>query len=286
MSKRKSRSSRVKPALSSSKVTQNQSHETKSADRPGRSRPASARVAEEARHAGQGGSSAPESTAPAGERVHGVRESTGEYGPPEGTDGRAAEESKLGSTRYFETAEGRLSYSELSERLAVPLVAIYDDILQTKPDQIVITSEWLCLRHKRLADHLYPDWAGRFRDVNVQVGTHTPPPFYEVPIHMRQFCDDLAERFRHVGASVGELADLFAWADWRFQWIHPFRDFNGRIGRVLLAALLYKLALPHVETAPSNPEGRKQYLDSLLRADHGNLGPLTDLWITRIEGAL
>ncbi|MDE3019123.1 MAG: hypothetical protein KGO52_06090 [Nitrospirota bacterium] len=61
-------------------------------------------------------------------------------------------------------------------------MAILDEILQTDRDEIAITSEWLCLRHKRLAAHLFPDWAGRFRDVNVQIGGHQPPPFYEVPV--------------------------------------------------------------------------------------------------------
>jgi len=99
----------------------------------------------------------------------------------------------------------------------VPLVAIYDEILQTKPHEIVITSEWLCLRHRRLAGHLFLDWAGRFRDLKVQVSGHIPPPFYEVPIHMRQFCDDLAKRLRHnPGTAVRSAAEFLAWADWRF----------------------------------------------------------------------
>ena len=106
-----------------------------------------------------------------------------------------------------------------------------------------------------------PRLGGRFRDVNVQVGVHIPPPYYEVPIHLRQFCDELTERLRHQPeVSLKGSADLLAWTDLRFQWIHPFKDFNGRIGRVLLAALLYKLGLPHVETAPSDPAARHEYL--------------------------
>jgi Fic family protein len=123
--------------------------------------------------------------------------------------------------------------------------------------------------------------------VNVQVGAHIPPPYYEVLIHIRQFCDDLAERLRHdPGASVTSAAEFLAWADWRFQWIHPFKDFNGRIGRVLLAALLYKLSLPHVETAPADPTARRAYLDDLQAADDGDLGPLTDIWTRRLVGTL
>jgi len=274
---------------SSPKVQENDGHESEvePADRPVTGRGAPAAVAGAAQYPGEGGGGAPESPAGTGEPIHGVREPAGQYGAPEDPDGDSESQSELGSTRQFDTAEGRLSYSELSERLAIPLVALYDELLQAKPEQMVITPEWLCLRHQRLAGHLFPDWAGRFRDVNVQVGVHTPPPFYEVPIHTRQFCDDLAERLRHeAGATVQSASQFLAWVDWRFQWIHPFKDFNGRIGRVLLAALLYKLALPHVETAPSDPHARRQYLDALRAADTQGLDRLETLWLRRLEGAL
>jgi fido (protein-threonine AMPylation protein) len=274
---------------SSSKVQENDGHEqeTQSTDRPVASRGAPAAVAGAAQYSGESGGGAPESPAGTGEPVHGVREPAGQYGASQEPDGDSESQSELGSTRQFDTVEGRLSYSELSERLAIPLVALYDELLQAKPEQMVITPEWLCLRHRRLAGHLFPDWAGRFRDVNVQVGAHVPPPFYEVPIHMRQFCDDLAERLRHeAGATVLSASHFLAWVDWRFQWIHPFKDFNGRIGRLLLAALLYKLALPHVETASSDPPARSQYLEALRTADTQGLDRLEALWLRRLEGAL
>jgi fido (protein-threonine AMPylation protein) len=270
---------------STAKVKENDGHESEieSADRSGASRGASATVAQPAQYPGEGSGGAPESPAGAGEPIHGIREPAGQYGSSQDPDANSKSQSELGSTREFETAEGRLSYSELSERLAVPLVGIYDEILQAKPDQIVISSEWLCQRHARLAGHLFPDWAGRFRDVNVQVGGHIPPPYYEVPIHIRQFCDDLAERLRHdPGTSVRSAAEFLAWADWRFQWVHPFKDFNGRIGRVLLAALLYRLRLPHVEMAPSESVQRAEYLNALRDADTGRLDALQDLWGQRL----
>jgi Fic family protein len=85
---------------------------------------------------------------------------------------------------------------------------------------------------------------------------------------------------------VANCAELLAWADWRFQWIHPFKDFNGRIGRVLLATLLYELALPHVETAPIDPDARRDYFHALRTADGSDLSLLTDVWICRIKAGL
>ncbi|MCC7201929.1 MAG: Fic family protein [Nitrospirae bacterium] len=197
------------------------------------------------------------------------------------------EEEKLGSTRSFETNEGELTYTEVSERLAVSLARMLSQLLQNPPHEIVVTPDWLCQRHQELAGHLFPEWAGRFRTTDVKVGTLEPPAYYKVPVLVRSFCDDLAERLWHVDDdNLHDIAAFLAWVDWRFQWIHPFKDFNGRIGRLTLAALLYKLALPPVETAPTSPEGRREYLEALRAGDAGNLAPLQKLWIRRLGEAI
>ncbi len=197
------------------------------------------------------------------------------------------EAGKQGSTRSFGTTEGALTYTEISERLAVSLARMLDQLLQTPPNEIIITPDWLCQRHRELAGHLFPEWAGRFRTIDVKVGTLEPPAYYKVPILIQSFCDDLVERLRHVDeGNLPDIAEFLAWVDWQFQWIHPFKDFNGRIGRLVLAALLYKLALPPVETAPADAEGRREYLDALRSGDAGNLDPLQKLWIRRLGEAI
>lgn len=263
--------------------TESQSHRHRQPERQ------TTEMAKTKRYAGKGGRRTPESTSRARRPVDVFRESTGKYGPPQDSPEKKETGESVGLTRLFETAEGKLSYPQLSERLAETLADILRETVQVHPDQIVITSECIYLRHRALAGSLFPDWAGRYRDVNVQVSTHTPPAFYDVPGLMRLFCDDLAERLRHIHpreSTVSDMADLLVWADWRFQWIHPFKDFNGRIGRVLLAPLLYKLALPHVETAPLAPDVRRHYLETLRVADSGDLNPLTDLWMYRISEGL
>ncbi len=220
-----------------------------------------------------------------------IRERTGDYGPPPGTPGPPDEHASgsLGSTRYFDTAEGPKLYTEVAERLAVSLANILQQIVDSDSATFSLTPEWLCLRHRDLAGVLFPDWAGRFRDRNVQIGSHQPPPFYEVPVHMRLFCDDLEERLRHLQPDKPDLqriAEVMAVADGRFQFIHPFRDFNGRVGRILLVALLHSLNVPPVEIVPAGPEFRQAYLRALEAADHGDYGLLTDMWLQRLNDAL
>jgi Fic family protein len=124
--------------------------------------------------------------------------------------------------------------------------------------------------------------------MNLQVGSHTPPPFYEVPVLVRQFCDDLVARITGAAQKFDPLtyAETLAFADWRFQWIHPFRDFNGRVGRIILTAVLHLLNLPPAETAAVEPEARERYLAALRAADKGDLSTLTDIWTERLERAV
>lgn len=226
-----------------------------------------------------------------GRGIDEIRERTGDYGPPPGTPGESEEHASgsLGSTRYFDTAEGPKPYTEVAEHLAVSLANILRQIVDSDPATLIVTPEWLCLRHRELAGRLFPDWAGRCRDRNVQIGQHQPPPFYEVPVHLRLFCDDIVERLRHLQQDKPDLhriAEVMAVADGRFQFIHPFRDFNGRVGRILLVALLHSLNLPPVDIVPAGPEFRQAYLEALDAADRGDYGRLTEMWLQRLVEAL
>ena len=207
---------------------------------------------------------------PAGVEVHAEFDGAGKRAGQPATAGAAIESTRpLDATRELATAAGTLAYSEVAERVAVNIAHCLDALLEKTPEDIRLTPEWICDIHHSIAGDLFPEWAGRFRATDVQVGTHLPPPGHEVAVHIKNFCLDLEERLRHLhGAET--IAALLAWADWRFQWIHPFKDFNGRVGRILLIALAYKLGLPPIDPAASE-SGKAAYFGALHAADAGDL---------------
>lgn len=224
-----------------------------------------------------------------GGKVYGIREGAGEYDPAEGTPGNGEDSTRpVDSTRYYETAQGTKTYSEVAEIVAVSVTKTIEAVVEQNPQDIRITPEWVCKLHHNIAFELFPDWAGYFRDVNVKVGTHTPPSFYEVPVHMRLYCEDLTARLTLASRKkdIEKLAETLAFADWRFQWIHPFRDFNGRVGRIILTALLYMLKLPPAETASAENKERDKYLKALRIADVGDFSVLMEIWMKRLLKAL
>jgi type I restriction enzyme, S subunit len=232
-------------------------------------RPASGRGQPAGRLSGQGAG------------FHAEFDGTGKRAGGSGAGADAADSTRpLDATRELASAAGLLPYSEVAERLAAKVADCIDTLLDADPATIALSPEWLRDIHRRIASDLFPDWAGRFRTTDVQVGSHFPPPAHEVPVRVRDFCLDLEERLRHLGDAASQ-AELLAWADWRFQWTHPFKDFNGRVGRIMLIALAFRLGLPPID--PAGDVGNKDaYFSALRAADTGDLRPLTEIWLNRL----
>jgi len=81
------------------------------------------------------------------------------------------------------------------------------------------------------------------------------------------------------------LIETLAFAEGCFLNIHPFLDFNGRVARMLLFALLYRLNLPPVQLVPDEKDrqGRIEYLAALSKADNLEWQPLISVWKRRLD---
>lgn len=77
-------------------------------------------------------------------------------------------------------------------------------------------------------------FAGNFRNVRVQVGTHFPPPPEAVPGLMK-----LLEE-QYVRSALESIEELKAWY-YQFETIHPFQDGNGRVGGITVAIISHVL---------------------------------------------
>jgi CRISPR-associated endonuclease/helicase Cas3 len=220
-----------------------------------------------------------------GTRLHGVR---GRTRKPQNAE-RVSEESEdyTSTTRFIESSLGIKSYAELAPYLAQGVERVMASLLGIAPVDLRITPDFVRKLHREAFEGLFPAWAGQYRDRDVTVGKHTPPPHYEVPVLMRQYCDDLDARLTALGPApplTDGLLETLAFAEGRFLFIHPFYDFNGRVARMLLFALLYRLELPPVKLVPEEA-GKAEYLAALSESDKGNLQPLMEIWRGRFKTA-
>jgi fido (protein-threonine AMPylation protein) len=219
-----------------------------------------------------------------GKRVHGVRRRARKLEDAE----RISEdiERYRSTTRFIESSLGIKSYSELAPYLAKGVERVMAQLLHLKPEELKVTPEFICNLHKEAFGELFPLWAGKYRDRNVTVSAHAPPPYFEVAVLMRQYCEDLESRLSVTGEKppvTDILLETLSFAEGRLLSIHPFLDFNGRVARMLLFALLYRLDLPPVQLLPDegNEKEKVEYLKALSEADYFNWQPLMAMWKKR-----
>lgn len=132
--------------------------------------------------------------------------------------------------------------------------------------------------------------AGKFRTIEVTVSKHKPPRSFQVPQMMKDFTEDLKVRIKHLPdleeeKFVDVLVELLAWAHHRFLWIHPFFDYNGRMGRLLMSMILLNLDLPPIELKVETKVGREKYVKALSEADEGSFELLGKIIRTALEEA-
>lgn len=113
---------------------------------------------------------------------------------------------------------------------------------------------------------------GSFRTENVAISgaTHQPPDFHDVPDLVAAVCTHLSESYDQL-----HPIQLATWAHWAMARIHPFRDGNGRLARLVQD---YVLLRKHYVPAPLRSEDREGlYYEALDRADSGDGQPLLEI---------
>ena len=186
------------------------------------------------------------------------------------------------ATRYIETSAGILSYQQLApllaERVAETELAIADRRFEDLP-----VHDLLLDLHRSICADLTPAMAARWRLRDVRVGGHQAPPYWQVPQLMHGYAADLTARLTGLDQHSDEhLIDDLAFAEGRLLHVHPFEDFNGRVSRLFLIELLYRLDLPVIDPASSSTEETRRYFEALRAYDHRNPRPLATIWRHRL----
>lgn len=124
--------------------------------------------------------------------------------------------------------------SDVQETLAHS--AVFFRVMDVSPE---ITLKTLLEWHLEIFGATKADIAGKFRDYLVRVGDYVAPDWQDVGKLMREFVSWCKKN-----DLIMNPVELAARAHYTFEKIHPFGDGNGRIGRLIIAALLQRHHYP------------------------------------------
>jgi len=142
---------------------------------------------------------------------------------------------------------------------------------------------WL---HKVWLDGVFP-WAGVYRTVNIGKGGFMFAAAAHVPELMRQFENDqLARltpcRFEQIEDVVAALAEVHV----ELILIHPFREGNGRIARLLTVLMALQAGLPPLDFSELQEAKRDEYFAAVQAGMDRDYKPMEGIFNGVIERTL
>lgn len=196
------------------------------------------------------------------------------------------------ATGYKETAFGVLPRSRVVKLENEGIKRAQGHILSLSEKKTKITPEVILEVHKVGFGFIFPDWAGTFRTEDVTVGEYKPPHYSQIASLVKNLCDDLEERLRHLPSRedeekyLAQVIELLTWFQHRLVWIHPFKDYNGRVARLLTNLLALNLGLPILPIKAETGRDRASYIKAMKLADNHDYSKLEKLIANALKESL
>lgn len=182
-----------------------------------------------------------------------------------------------------ETKLGLLDHESLNKYEAYGLEQMWKFLLKHRDEKL--ESLLVNQAHRFGFDFLY-DWAGQYRKTRPLVGQLLVPEYYKVAELMKMLFDDLDYKIDSIDCeNIESIIELVTWFEYKFIWIHPYANTNGRTGRMLSNFILVKLGYPPLKYA-NRSKVREKYIEAMRYGDAGDLTELENFIASELEEAI
>lgn len=155
-------------------------------------------------------------------------------------------------------------------------------------EDTVMTNALLCEMHRHWLGHIY-EWAGRYRTVNLTKGDFRWPPAGRVAANMATFEERVLKRVTPcAGKAIEAVARSIAIVQAEFLLIHPFRDGNGRLIRLVSNLMALQAGFAPMDYGFEDAARREAYIAAVRQGyvqDYGSLELIVRDAILRGEGS-
>jgi cell filamentation protein len=137
------------------------------------------------------------------------------------------------------------------------------------------TAKDMCALHRLWLGPIYP-WAGDYRSVNIGKGGFQFAHALRIAGLMADLERGPLRRYTPCGAANDiDVARALAEVHAELILVHPFRDGNGRLARLLALLMALQAALPPLDFSPLAGSGKRGYIGSIHAAMNHDYAPLT-----------
>lgn len=155
-------------------------------------------------------------------------------------------------------------------------------LAEIEQDQAFTTRD-ICAMHRLWLGHIY-SWAGEYRQVNLSKGGFNFAMAHTIPALMATFESTQLKRLTPCHASDRDsIAKAMAEVHVELMLIHPFREGNGRLGRLLATLMGLQAGLPLLDFSEMAGWRKEEYFAAVRAGMDLDYQPMTRLFADVIE---
>ncbi|MHB8883228.1 MAG: Fic/DOC family protein [Thermodesulfovibrionales bacterium] len=178
---------------------------------------------------------------------------------------------------------GITSPDEMDDVEAIALKEATDRLVRTVDKHHRFTAADICDFHKIWLDGIY-SWAGTYRQVNMSKGDFPFAAAIHIPTLMTQFDREVLTRntpcdFKSRSKVIHSLAETHI----ELVLIHPFREGNGRLARILSTLMALQAGLPLLDFRVITGEKKVEYFAAIQTGLDKNYEQMEKLFSVIIE---
>jgi len=144
----------------------------------------------------------------------------------------------------------------------------------------------ICDIHRQWLADIYP-WAGIYRQVNIGKGGFQFAMAHAIPTLMADFESKQLRKYTPCQfESRDDVAHALAEVHVELMLIHPFREGNGRLGRLLATLMALQAGLPLLDFSDLDGLRREEYFAAVRAGLDMDYQPMKKLFIDLIESSL
>jgi len=190
--------------------------------------------------------------------------------------------SALPEVQFEPGSHGRVLKNKLGIKLkremdaaeSIALKAALDKLMKTYDENHSFTSADIKTMHKIWLSDIY-EWAGEYRQVNVSKEDFPFAAAKQIPSLMAEFEKDSLRKhtpcnFKSLERIIQALAEVHV----ELVLIHPFREGNGRVARMLSTLMAAQAGLPILDFRDISDRKRKEYFEAVNRGLNRDYKPM------------
>jgi len=181
---------------------------------------------------------------------------------------------------------GIIDPDEMDRMEARALVKATDRLIREYDQEHQFTAADICYLHKTWLGEIY-EWAGRYRKINITKDDFTFAMAAQIHKLMEQFERNQLTRYTPCAfKNRKEVVKALAEVHTELLLIHPFREGNGRVARLLSLLMALQAELPILDFSLIGEHKQQEYIKAVHAGIDRNYQPMEALFSEIIEKSI